>query len=443
MNFNCEETMFNISLYLDKELNREDEEKFLAHLESCKECRRTFEEIKLVFEKTNSIPLADLPSGYEDELSAKLKVLKSSAIHKTLDTSKNNRKKFGWKQYSAIVAAVLVLLIGGSVVTSIIPRMGSKSSVDASESADLYERAMPKVAYSTQQSLTSEAPNNDMYSAEPAAGETYGITTGEYEEEKTEESLVAQESLNSSAVVADEQEGSERLKIKRLYVSIQTREYDAAIESFKSFAETNGGYVQSYYSNNYSYDYINNISLRSGNIVLRVPKEHYEESKSIIKEYGEVLNEDENTEDITSDYVDAEGRLRMKKLEEERLLSLLEKSESVEDIIKIEERLSMVRSDIEAYTSSIKNWDRLVEFSTITIEITELNDSKITPVDSDFTTKIKDGFISAINNFSKDIQNLLLYVVSNFIYIIIFVVIIVILVLMAKKIYKSHKKNNI
>ncbi|MEA4815758.1 MAG: DUF4349 domain-containing protein [Lachnospiraceae bacterium] len=438
---NCEEIMLSISLYLDKELNREEGAEFLAHLDKCEECRKIFEETKLIFEKTNSIPLIDLPNGYEDELFAKLKALKSSATRNISNINKNNKRKFGWKQYSAIAAAVLVLLIGGSVITSMMPRMGSKNSMDTSGSASYGAGGMPKVAYSSEEPA-ADSDMNDRYLAQTDTGEDYGVTSGEYTEEKMEESSVAQESSSDSMNIAQEEDSLERLKIKRLYVSIQTKEYDAAIEALKNFAQSKGGYVQSYYSNNYSYDYLSNVSLREGNIVLRVPKEYYEESKSVIKEYGEVLNEDENTEDITSDYVDTEGRLRMKKVEEERLLSLLEKSESVDDIIKIEERLSAVRSDIEVYTSSIKNWDRLVEFSTITISITEMNDAKISSVDPDFTTKIKDSFINAVNNFFEDMQNLLLAMVSNSIYIVIFIIVVVILALIARNIYKKHKKND-
>ena len=240
-------------------------------------------------------------------------------------------------------------------------------------------------------------------------------------------------------LLAGSEQFSERLKIKRLYVSIQTREYDAAITAFKSFAESNGGYVQNYYSNNYYYDSVSGVSLREGNITLRIPKESFDESKSLIKEYGEVLNEDENTEDITSEYVDTEGRLRMKRLEEDRLLKLLEKSENIEDIIKIEERLGYIRSDIESYTSLIKNWDRLVEFSTVTISVTELSEAKISTLAPDFSTRMKDSFIESINNFSSDIQNLLISIAGNLIYVIIFIIAAVFIFLIVRNRKKKKK----
>ena len=71
-------------------------------------------------------------------------------------------------------------------------------------------------------------------------------------------------------------------------------------------------------------------------------------------------------------------RLETYAIEEERLLSMLEKATTVEEMIQLESRLSDIRYQIESLESRLRNWQNQVDYSTITIylrEVEELSDT--------------------------------------------------------------------
>ena len=56
-------------------------------------------------------------------------------------------------------------------------------------------------------------------------------------------------------------------------------------------------------------------------------------------------------------YTDYEARLSSLNTQEERLLDMLSKSEDVETLIALEQRLSDVRYEIESIERSLRNYD--------------------------------------------------------------------------------------
>ena len=62
------------------------------------------------------------------------------------------------------------------------------------------------------------------------------------------------------------------------------------------------------------------------------------------------------------------------------ILELLEKAGTVEDIITIEGRLSEVRYQLEAYASQLRTFDNQVDYSTVHINISEVErETKVEP----------------------------------------------------------------
>ena len=166
----CEEEIFSMSLYLDKELNKEEEADFLMHLKECEECRKLFEEIKLVYNSVNRVPLEELPKGYGDELFDKIKSVTPAEQEVPMDKTK---KKGPWKKYTLLAASVLVLIAAGSVIASILPGVGSKSS---SPSESFSARSNQKFEYDTGSSYDEQFNGSFSLTSDssPAAGAVEG-----------------------------------------------------------------------------------------------------------------------------------------------------------------------------------------------------------------------------------------------------------------------------
>lgn len=166
-----------------------------------------------------------------------------------------------------------------------------------------------------------------------------------------------------------------RKLIKDVTMSIQTKSYDAFMTGLKSAIDSCGGYVQSSKSTGNSYM---SASSCSATVVARIPADKLDAFMSRISSAGNVTSKTENVQDVTSDYVDIESRIAALKTEQESLLNLMKNATNMDDILTIEKRLTEVRTDLESYESKQRTYDNLVAYSTVTMDIAEVE--KITPV---------------------------------------------------------------
>ena len=75
---------------------------------------------------------------------------------------------------------------------------------------------------------------------------------------------------------------------------------------------------------------------------------------------------------MTSQYTDYEARLDSLRTQEERLLAMLEKSEDVESLIALEQRLADVRYELESIERNLRNLDLQISYSTINLNLQEV-----------------------------------------------------------------------
>ncbi len=175
--------------------------------------------------------------------------------------------------------------------------------------------------------------------------------------------------------------GSGNLAEKIIYtaeINMETMEFDNASEQIAGLVNECGGFFERSSVDGNSYR--SQDDCRFASFTIRVPKENYETVLGGLQELGNVLYVNSYTENITSRYVDTESRLAACRTEEERLLYMLEKAETVEDMLAIEERLSDVRYEIESLTSSIMNMDNMVNYCTIDLYLNEV--ARLTPASS-------------------------------------------------------------
>ena len=79
-----------------------------------------------------------------------------------------------------------------------------------------------------------------------------------------------------------------------------------------------------------------------------------------------------STENVSAAYYDTESRKTALETKRERLLALLEKAENMEDIIALESALSDVQYEIESLSGTLRDYDRLISFSTVEIYLSEV-----------------------------------------------------------------------
>jgi len=105
-----------------------------------------------------------------------------------------------------------------------------------------------------------------------------------------------------------------------------------------------------------------------GWISIRVPEDKFESALAEIRKLAVRVNsESTNSQDITEEYVDLDARLKNAEATEKQYLDLLEKAETVEDILKVYDALARVRSEIEQLKGRLQYLERTAAMGLISV----------------------------------------------------------------------------
>lgn len=207
--------------------------------------------------------------------------------------------------------------------------------------------------------------------------------------------------------------------IRRCTIELQTTEFDAAINALYTLVEEQGGYFEN--SSVYGGGYYNANARRSGEYVIRIPAEKYSAFRTDVGELGYVSFSNESTEDIGEQYYDTEARLKTLRTKQERLLMLLEKAETMEDIIELESALGDVEYEIERNSSTLNRYDGLVSFATFNVNVNEVVrvEEKTGQADT-LGERMGAGLRSGLEDFRDGVEDFMVWVSYNVIGIVVF-----------------------
>ncbi|WP_341877040.1 DUF4349 domain-containing protein [Defluviitalea saccharophila] len=411
----CEQFREAMSPYMDGLL--EDNEKILfeEHLKSCPNCNEEFEQFKLIMEEIHSLPEMELPAHYHQELLLKLYQKKEERKYQKKGFSKS------WKVLSTLAASFIFLILVLESIGNM--GMGTKNSAPEQSAPSAGAADMYDMAVSEESTAKSLAVSPERTMENEAAADGAG-------------SLVPENA--QTLMKAEKSSITERKIIYESFMSIEVDVFDDAIGKIKSITNQSGGYVENSSSYIYYSEPERNIYLKQGTIKIRIPVEQYGQIQEQISNLGHLIHQQETSTNVTEEYIETESRIRMLEVEQERLLEIMKKAEKVEDLIKLEERLNVVRTDLEIYKSKIKNWDQLVSFSTFTIDITEVKKVEhIKSADPNFKTKLQSSFIKSLNDFRKGFEDMMIdlaYIIIPFTF---FIIVLGIVFLIGRPLFKK------
>ncbi len=158
--------------------------------------------------------------------------------------------------------------------------------------------------------------------------------------------------------------------------TVETTEFENTIAALESMIDQYGGWVEASSVNGAKYSSISrgNKINRSASYTIRVPNEVFGGLMEGLSALGNVPYSHVYTENVTSQYYDTQARLTTYQAQEQRLMELLDKAESVSDVIEIENELTEVRYRIESMQTSLRSWDRRVSWSTLSLSVNEVTE---------------------------------------------------------------------
>ncbi len=229
-----------------------------------------------------------------------------------------------------------------------------------------------------------------------------------------------------------------RKLIKTVNLEVETQEFDGLLASIEAQVEQLGGYIENMNTYNGS-RYSGRETTRSSNLTVRIPQKQLGGFVDAVSAAGNVISRNENVEDVTLSYVDMESRKKALETELERLQSFLERAESLEDIITLEERMSTVRYHLESMASQLRTYDNKVDFSTVNMNIREVR--QLTPVEEETTwERLSGGFMNSVENVKDGFVEFFIWIAVHSPYLAVWAAVILIIVLVIKLIIRRSRK---
>ena len=331
---------------------------------------------------------------------------------KVIDMKGTKKKRWHWRRFMKVVAAclALVLAFGAGAAVTDSWRMGSSKA------------AMMDMA--------GEAESAQMDGAyEESAEEGYGTETA-----SAADGASAGAALENKA--ADELSDTETTQQKLVYTSrltVDTTEFDAYADAVRQKVSELGGYIE---QSEVSGDAENGG--RSLYMTIRVPAEKRNALTDTAKSNAKVRSQSESVEDVTLEYVDVQSHIEALQTEQQTLLGLLEKADSIDTTLAIQNQLTEVRYQLESYSSRLKVMQNQLDYSTLELSAYEVK--RVTATEKDtFLTRLKDRFVGSLTALGNGCENVVLFILGGLPILAVLGVLLVVIVLLVRRVRKNRK----
>ena len=204
---------------------------------------------------------------------------------------------------------------------------------------------------------------------------------------------------------------AERKIIRSANLTIEVENFDNAFANIEGII-ANIGFIQQTNINTDRVYIEEEVKLvKSGTIVLRVNKEMFDSVINKLRGLGDVYNYTTDGQDVTEQVFDVESRLRLLKMEQEKLESYVAKLDDLEEIFKAESKLTEIRYQIESLTGNLNKLNSLVDLSTITINMNERRPD-YDPKPETYGEKLLNSLKDSLLNVVEFLGDLLLFIVA-------------------------------
>jgi hypothetical protein len=248
----------------------------------------------------------------------------------------------------------------------------------------------------------------------------------------------------------DSNDSTTLLEEKLVYycdMDIETLDYDSTITSIKDTIKKYKGIIQSENESDSSYNwYYENYQKTSGTmtdyIEVRIPSDDYENFVNELDGVGKITSKSTSVDNISQKYYDTTSQIEALQIQEQNLLEMLEKCETIEDMITVEDRLSEVRYQLNNLQTNKRYMDTDVAYSYVNINVTEVMEYHNTqePVKKNtFADRLKNTIKSTGTGFLSFLEGLLFLIIRLFPYLVIIAIIWLIFRKKIKNAIAEHK----
>lgn len=211
--------------------------------------------------------------------------------------------------------------------------------------------------------------------------------------------------------------------------SVETKEFDSFYEKIGKKTSQLGGYVESSETNGSASD-----GNRYACLKLRIPADKMDQMLSLLDSDSNITYQSSSSENITLRYIDMESHLKALRIEQETLLQLLEKADKLKDVIALQSQLTQIRYEIESYESQLRSYDNLIDYSTLYLNITEVErTTNIASAKTSFFEEATNRLSDNIYALGQGIRSLAIWIIGS-------LPVLAVVIICAVLFVKRHKK---
>lgn len=234
-------------------------------------------------------------------------------------------------------------------------------------------------------------------------------------------------SLNSSLT-------AERKLIRNASMTLETKDFDKFSADFEQKISEIGGYIESQSENMSA-----NRNYRHADYVARIPAEKLDEFLSAVSDISTVIRKNSGLDDVTDSYIDTESHIAALEAEHESLLALLDRAESLSDIMSIQKRAAEVRAELDSYKARIKSYDNRIAYSSVSVSVSEVE--RTSAVDKGFFETVAEDISGNFGIVVDGLRSLAIFLLGSIPFIIVIAVVAVIVIVIVKASVKSYRRN--
>lgn len=157
---------------------------------------------------------------------------------------------------------------------------------------------------------------------------------------------------------------TERKVIDTVHLDLRVDAVDAVTRQLPAAVEAAKGYIAGSQLTQ---------SQHTGSWTIRIPAEQVASFLDTAKTWGVVQSQRTTAEDVTEQFIDVSARLSSKRMEEDRLLKLLQESTgTLADVLAVEKELQRVRQEIEQTQGRVRYLEHATQFATVHLSVYEL-----------------------------------------------------------------------
>lgn len=223
--------------------------------------------------------------------------------------------------------------------------------------------------------------------------------------------------------------------IRTVSQDYETVNFQGATDFIRQTVQRHDAFIEYSYESSYTPSGGASRQYRVVDYTLRVPTEQLNAFLNDLEGMDAYrVSEQMGSEDVTQQYRDTEARIRVLDNKEDRLSELLERAETIEEIIQIENSLSETIAEREQLQSQLDYFDDLIDYTVVRMTITERpRISGDREEGLSFLRRVQEALTDSFFAFYYIVQDIIIFFIYAFPYILVLGLIVLVIWLVAKR----------